>query len=98
MALLHGWASLRCMARGRLAPATAALLLGVMAWWAMVFSAAGLVVSGLAAPVATPSIARVATVILPFIVGDTAHVYAPPLLAWPIPIDRTTFEDYQRAV
>ena len=84
MALLHGGTSFRVLPTG-----TARLGLTVAAWWA-------LIIGGIAFTVPTPVLpARTSS---PSIVeGAVAVIHAPPLEAWPIPIDRTTFDDYHRA-
>jgi hypothetical protein len=90
------WRQLAVRQRAR--TATVVLVLGVMGWWLVIFGAVGLVVPSLAVPIGTPANVIAATVMLPLVVGSTVHIYAPPLQAWPIPVGRETFDDYQRAV
>jgi hypothetical protein len=66
------------------------LLVGVTSYWLLVFAAISL-----AAPVPAKAARTPHAVFVP---GSLATIYAPPLKEWPIPTDRTTFDDYQRAV
>jgi hypothetical protein len=63
---------------------------GVIIWWLAMFGVLVLI---------TPNTARAARPpVAVVMVGRPAAIYAPPLQAWPIPVDRTTFDDYHRAV
>jgi hypothetical protein len=66
------------------------LVVGVAGYWLMVLGLLAL---------ATPAPARAGRAqSFAVIPGGVMYVYAPPLREWPIPIDRATFDDYQRAV
>ena len=84
-----GWWS-ALVARCRSHRSVVWLVVGVVAFWLVLF---GLVT--LALPPRSNVGARATFDIT---VGGVAHVYAPPLQTWPIPTDRATYEDYQRAV
>jgi hypothetical protein len=66
------------------------LMAVVMGFWLVVLGVVSLTAPAPAKAARTP-----APVVL---VGGLVHIYAPPLKEWPIPIDRETFDDYQRAV
>ena len=90
MALLHGQASLSMLSVGRrLGIGTVTLGLAVTAWWFLIVAVIAFTVPTPAMPASTspPTIVE----------GDVATIQAPPLAAWPIPSDRTTYDDYHRA-
>src|SRR5688500_4072783 len=91
MARLRRWA-LRWvpLLRRRASAATLIIVRGVATWWLLIVG-----VVALTAP-APERLGR--TPRFTFAPGASAHIYAPPLQAWPIPIDRATHDDYQRAV
>ena len=62
------------------------LVVVVASWWLVIFGMVALL---------APSRARAAS--SPIVAGRMATIYAPPLQAWPIPIERSTFDDYHRA-
>ena len=66
------------------------LMAGVTGFWLVAFWLASLTVPEPARAARTPTVAILS--------GSLVHIYAPPLKEWPIPIDRTTFDDYRQAV
>ena len=65
------------------------LVAGVLAWWLLVFEAVSTTTSAPTMSARTPP--------LTIVEGDLAVIHAPPLDAWPIPTDRTTYDDDHRA-
>ena len=77
------------LVRGQVGAGSVSLVLGVMVSWLVIFGAVAFTVP----TPATPAHAPPRTIVE----GDIATIQAPPLEAWPIPIDRTTYDDYHRA-
>ena len=82
MALFHSWTLL---VRGRVGPATIALVLGVTVWWVLILGAVGLVVPA-------PDVAGKPTTVA-FVPGHLAHIYAPRGDTKLIPVDRAAYVD-----
>src|SRR5688572_8146079 len=74
--------------RSSLSAATLALGVGVTLAWLAIFGASALAMSAMAPPAARLAIET----------GHLAHLNAPPLTEWPIPVGRLQFDAYQLAL
>jgi hypothetical protein len=91
MAAVYSQAWLRVVAiPGRLGAVTIVLVLGVAAWWLLMF--------GLMVLVSAPSAIGIESARLSVEAGQLAHIFAPPLVAWAIPESRVEFDAYNLAV
>jgi hypothetical protein len=89
MALLHSRASLWVLSvPGRVGAATAAVVLGVTAWWL-------LIVASIAGTVpAPPVLAQIPEFVSP---GRSVEISAPPRVTWSTPVSRAEFDAYNLA-
>src|SRR5437764_1290946 len=84
MAFLHGGALLcGLVVRKRVSATTLVLVFGVTAWWLMILGT---------------TLSTVPTNALAGDPGRSAHLHAPPLTQWQIPVGRFDFDAYNLAV